>query len=175
MDDPPCLAKRGGTTASHQGRVSEDSNMTEAYGDTDGRSDGCQRRACCAAINCPETKSNRPRASSPTGGLEADNNFAENAMRSIALGRNYPHLRVMRSSPRRHRKHRACATLSASCATVHPAHNPDLLSGPFHQSGGQDGPPHLCGVKSSVYSAMCGLRPHEQQTAASRLRSGGGY
>ena len=41
------------------------------------------------------------------GRLEADNNIAENAMRGIALGRNYPHLRVMCSSPRRHRVRRS--------------------------------------------------------------------
>jgi transposase len=35
------------------------------------------------------------------GRLEIDNNIAENSMRIIALGRNYPHLRVMYSSPRR--------------------------------------------------------------------------
>ena len=33
------------------------------------------------------------------GRLEADNNVAENAMRSIALGRNYVQLEIMRSSP----------------------------------------------------------------------------
>jgi transposase len=32
--------------------------------------------------------------------LEIDNNIAENAMRCIALGRNYPYPRVMCSSPR---------------------------------------------------------------------------
>jgi len=33
------------------------------------------------------------------GRLEADNNVAENAMRIIALGRNYPHMPIMCSSP----------------------------------------------------------------------------
>jgi hypothetical protein len=73
------------------------------------------------------------------GRLEVDNNVAENAMRGVALGRNYPHLRVMRSSPRRYRKYWTWVTLSASCETVHPAHNSDLLPGPFHQTGGQHG------------------------------------
>jgi len=36
------------------------------------------------------------------GRLEVDNNVAENAMRGIALGRNYPHLHIMCSSPRRY-------------------------------------------------------------------------
>jgi transposase len=38
------------------------------------------------------------------GRLEADNNVAENAMRGIALGRNYPHVRIMCSRPRWYRK-----------------------------------------------------------------------
>jgi len=35
------------------------------------------------------------------GRVEIDNNIAERAIRPIGIGRNYPHLRVMRSSPRR--------------------------------------------------------------------------
>jgi hypothetical protein len=73
------------------------------------------------------------------GRLEVDNNVAENAMRSIALGRNYPHLHIMCSSPRRHRKRRACGMLNASSGTVHSTHNSDLLAGPFYQTGGQNG------------------------------------
>ena len=68
-----------------------------------------------------------------------DNNAAERAMRPIPLGRNYPHLRVMRSSPHRYRKYRCLVTLTASCETDHPAHNSDLLPGHFHQTGGQHG------------------------------------
>jgi transposase len=44
------------------------------------------------------------------GRLEADNNVAENAMRGVALGRNYPYVRIMHSSPRRYPKKR-CLSL----------------------------------------------------------------
>ena len=47
------------------------------------------------------------------GRLEMSNNAAERAMRAPVLGRNYPHLRVMCSSPRPDRKYRDWVTLSA--------------------------------------------------------------
>ena len=68
-----------------------------------------------------------------------DNNAAERAMRPVPLGRNYPHVRIMCSSPGRYRKRRACGRLSASSGTVHSVHNSDLLAGPFYQTGGQNG------------------------------------
>jgi hypothetical protein len=73
------------------------------------------------------------------GRFELDTNIVERAMRPVALGRNYPHLRIMCSSPRRYRKRRACGGLSASSGTVHSVHNSDLLAGPFYQTGGQNG------------------------------------
>jgi transposase len=39
------------------------------------------------------------------GRIELDTNTVERAMRPVALGRNYRHLRVMRSSPWRYRKY----------------------------------------------------------------------
>jgi transposase len=39
------------------------------------------------------------------GRFELDTNIVERAMRPVALGRNYRHLRVMRSSPWRYRKY----------------------------------------------------------------------
>jgi hypothetical protein len=98
------------------------------------------------------------------------------------LGVKVPLAAIARDDRQPQRSTQAVARSSSLAPTFRPAIvHPQVLDGlhdhgrPVYDGRGQDGPPHLCGVKSSVYSAMCGLRPHEQQTAASRLRSGSGY
>jgi hypothetical protein len=73
------------------------------------------------------------------GRVEMDTNVVERAIRPNTLTRNYPYLRIMGSSPCPDRKYRDWVTLSSSHGTVHTGHNSDLLPGPFHRTGGQNG------------------------------------